>query len=90
MFPKSVSGYRRNTQKGVNDSEKEINGFVEFFKEYPTGNASFEFLAYHEYGKAKWQQCRMQYSMTDSYVEQSILSLYKARFSENNLHVVHT
>jgi len=76
--------------KGVNDSEKEINGYVEFFKKYPTGNASFEFLAYHEYGKAKWQQCRMQYSMTDSYVEQSMLSLYKARFSENNLHVVHT
>lgn len=76
--------------KGVNDSEKDIKGFVEFFRQYPTENANFEFLAYHEYGKAKWLQCGMPYKMTDGFAEPSVLSLYKAIFSENNLSVVHT
>lgn len=76
--------------KGVNNSEKDINGFVEFFTQYPTGNANFEFLAYHEYGKAKWLQCGMPYKMTDSYIDHSVLSLYKTKFNEKNLSVVHT
>jgi pyruvate formate lyase activating enzyme len=76
--------------KGVNDSEKDIKGFVNFFKQHNTENASFEFLAYHEYGKAKWLQCGMTYKMTGAYVEQSILLLYKNIFSENGLSVVHT
>lgn len=76
--------------KGINDTLKDINGFIEFFKQYPTENARFEFLPYHEYGKAKWLECGMTYQMTNSYVEHSILKLYKSLFQSNNLSVVHT
>lgn len=76
--------------KGVNDSSKDIQSFAEFFKQHSTGNACFEFLAYHEYGKAKWMQCGMEYRMIDSFVEQSTLALYKTIFSLNNLSVVQT
>lgn len=37
---------------GVNDTAE---GFAEFLKDYDTSNAVFEFLAYHEFGKDKWQ-----------------------------------
>lgn len=30
-------------------------GFAEFFSQYDCSNADFEFLAYHEFGKDKWQ-----------------------------------
>jgi len=89
LYHKSVL-VRIPVVKGVNDSEKDIRGFVEFFKEHNTANASFEFLPYHEYGKAKWFQCGMEYTMTGSYVEHSILSLYKKIFEENNLSVIYT
>ena len=76
--------------KGVNDSEKDIKGFVKFFKKHNTQNASFEFLPYHEYGKAKWMQCGMEYKMTDAYVDHSVPILYKTIFSKNNLSVIYT
>lgn len=76
--------------KGINDSENDIDGFAKFFKQHPTENARFEFLAYHEYGKAKWLQCGRPYQMTDAFVDLTILSLYKKTFDENCLTVIHT
>ena len=76
--------------KGVNDSEKDIRGFVGFFMQHNTENTNFEFLPYHEYGKEKWQQCGMAYEMSGAYVDHSIILLYKSIFEENNLSVIFT
>lgn len=37
---------------GVNDNPQ---GFADYFREFDTSNADFEFLAYHEFGKDKWK-----------------------------------
>lgn len=76
--------------KGFNDSHDDIINHVNFFKSQKTGNVSFEFLPYHEYGKVKWQQCSMPYLMTDGFVEDKTISLYKKIFTDNNLLVVNT
>ena len=37
---------------GVNDNPQ---GFADYFRQFDTSNADFEFLAYHEFGKDKWK-----------------------------------
>lgn len=37
---------------GINDNPQ---GFVEYFRQFDTSNADFEFLSYHEFGKDKWK-----------------------------------
>jgi len=76
--------------KGFNDLEKDIRNFITFFKQYDTTHTRFEFLAYHEYGKTKWEQCGMSYEMKDAYVDAQTMALYESLFKENNFIVVHT
>lgn len=76
--------------RGFNDSEENINGFISFFKPYVTSHTRFEFLPYHEYGKAKWEQCGMVYKMKDAYVDEVTINLYETLFKKNNLFVMHT
>ncbi|MDF2597058.1 MAG: pflC [Clostridia bacterium] len=76
--------------KGFNDSEEDINGFISFFKPYDTRHTQFEFLPYHEYGKAKWEQCGRVYEMKDAYVDTATINLYETLFKKNNLFVIHT
>lgn len=51
---------------GFNDDPESIRGFLSFFKEIGGGNVSFEVLRYHEYGKKKWAECGMTYTMTEA------------------------
>lgn len=76
--------------KEFNDSENDIMNFVAFFKQYETQNAVFEFLPYHEYGKAKWLQCGMHYNMGDAFIEPETLTKYRKHFINNNLITVET
>lgn len=48
---------------GVNDSEKDMEGFVRFFETLKGDNVSFEILKYHEFGKNKWEECGWTYEM---------------------------
>ena len=76
--------------KGFNDSEEDVERFVEFFSRHPVSCASFEFLPYHVYGKAKWEQCGMAYPLKDAFVDPEIINIYEKVFKENNLSVVRT
>jgi len=76
--------------KGFNDTETDIRSFAAFFRQHPTGNAAFEFLPYHEYGRAKWLQCGMPYTMKDAFVGAETIVLYETIFKENNLSIVHS
>ncbi|WP_122642985.1 glycyl-radical enzyme activating protein [Luxibacter massiliensis] len=50
---------------GINDSKEDIREFLDFFQEIGGGNVTFEILAYHEFGRKKWEQCGFSYQMTD-------------------------
>lgn len=76
--------------KGFNDLENDIRNFAEFFRQLLTENTSFEFLPYHEYGKAKWLQCGMHYTMRDAFVGQETITRYEKLFMENDLKIIHT
>lgn len=76
--------------KGFNALENDARNFAAFFKQYKTTEATFEFLAYHEYGKAKWAKCGMTYSMEDAYIDQETISLFEKIFKENNLLIIRT
>ena len=70
--------------RGVNDMP---DGFVDFFRNYDTSNAVFEFLAYHEYGKDKWQG---NYEIENGFVDAVTIKNFENKFSENGLKTVST
>lgn len=49
---------------GFNDDAESIRGFLTFFEEIGGDNVSFEVLRYHEYGRKKWAECGLTYTMT--------------------------
>lgn len=49
----------------VNDSREDIKAFLDFFREINGENVTFEVLAYHEFGKKKWEECGWEYKMTE-------------------------
>lgn len=59
---------------GVNDSATDQEDFLSFFQDIKGENVTFEVLAYHEFGKKKWQECGWEYTMTE-----------KAKVDEENL-----
>lgn len=75
---------------GFNDNEKYIQEFIEFYKQYDCSNAEFEFLKYHEFGKAKWEQCGFKYEMKDGFVTDKIREKYEQEFRKSGMQVVRT
>ena len=69
---------------GVNDCP---DGFVDFFAEHNTSNAVFEFLAYHEYGKDKWQG---KYEIENGFVNAETIMNFKNKFNGHGLKTVST
>lgn len=68
----------------VNDTPQ---GFVDFFTEYDTSNAVFEFLPYHEFGKDKWT---VEYEISDGFVSDETVKEFEELFVLNDLKVVRT
>lgn len=69
---------------GVNDNP---DGFVEYFKQYDTSNADFEFLAYHEFGKDKWNG---NYAIKDGFVSPEKINEFTDLFNQNGMKTVVT
>lgn len=64
----------------VNDSTEEQEAFLDFFKEIQGDNVTFEVLAYHEFGRKKWEQCGWEYRMTkDAYVKEQTLRTFREK-----------
>lgn len=70
--------------RGVNDNPE---GFVDFLKAYDTSNAVFEFLAYHEYGKDKWQG---KYEIENGFVSKDVIENFTKIFNEYGMKTVST
>ena len=65
---------------GVNTDNP--RGFCEYFSQFNTENTVFEFLAYHEYGKDKWEE---EYKISDGFVKKEKLKEFKDIFAVYNL-----
>jgi pyruvate formate lyase activating enzyme len=76
--------------KGFNDSADDIRNFVAFFQNRKMIHTAFEFLPFHEYGKTKWQQCGLSYSMQDGFVGSETIGEYEKIFTENNFRLART
>lgn len=70
--------------RGINDSPE---GFTDFFKSFDTSNAVFEFLAYHEFGKDKWQG---KYEITDGFLSVGTINKFSELFENNGMKTVVT
>lgn len=68
---------------GVNDSQADRDAFLEFFQEIKGDNVTFEVLAYHEFGRKKWEECGFAYQMDKgAYVKEEILKGFQDAVSE--------
>lgn len=62
-------------------------GFAEYFSQYDTSNAVFEFLCYHEYGKDKWTE---EYKMQNGFVSKEKLNEFIDIFKECGFKIITT
>lgn len=63
------------------------DGFVRYFRQFNTEKADFEFLAYHEFGKDKWQG---KYEMKNAFVSPETMAEFEKNFTENGFKVIKT
>ena len=61
--------------------------FAQYFASQNTENVVFEFLAYHEYGKEKWET---EYLVKDGFVDQATLQKFKDVFNAYGLKTITT
>lgn len=75
---------------GFNDTEEALQGFLAFFGAHPSEGMTLEILPYHEYGKEKWEQCRMEYRVKDGYVSEETVKRFEEAFQVAGISVIHT
>lgn len=63
------------------------DGFVRYFRQFNTEKADFEFLAYHEFGRDKWQG---KYEMKNAFVSPETMAEFENIFTENGFKVIKT
>lgn len=71
-----------------NAEAKIIHRFVAFFQECGTGNARFELLKYHEYGRQKWDSCGLEYTMNKGYISDSLFRSLENIYKKAGLNVI--
>lgn len=69
---------------GVNDDPQ---GFADFFKQFDTSKAVFEFLAYHEFGKDKWKG---EYQIKNGFVTPETIKKFTDLFEKNSMKTIVT
>lgn len=77
---------------GFNDTPADIEGFLNVLLPLHqcNPNLSVEFLSYHEYGKIKWEQCGLPYTMEDAFVQPQTVAAFTKAFREAGIPVVRT
>ena len=73
---------------GFNATKADAEKFAAFFAPLPTTNAQFEFLRYHEYGKAKWEKLGKAYQMQDAFVTEETVKTFEDVFHQNHLKTI--
>lgn len=81
---------------GFNDSESDAENFACYFIQNMdsinrmNGSVQVEFLAYHEFGKAKWEQCGIEYRMPDRRLAPGTVKLFEGVMKEKGIKCVRT
>ena len=71
----------------INGVNAEPEGFADYFSRFNTRNAVFEFLAYHEFGKDKWQT---EYQIKNGFVSPEMIAEFTRIFEESGMKTVST
>jgi len=75
---------------GFNDSPEDIDHFIRKISLLNLQHVSVELLPYHEYGKVKWEQAGMVYTMQNRKIELNKLKIYNEQFVAYNINVIKT
>lgn len=76
---------------GVNDSVLDREAFLAFFQTLRGEHVTFEVLAYHEFGRQKWEQCGLVYEMTDcAHVEDQVVRQFREDMKAAGLQYLNT
>lgn len=71
----------------INGVNADPAGFADYFRQLDTRNAVFEFLAYHEFGKDKWQG---KYQIENGFVPSGVIAEFTRKFESNGMKTVST
>lgn len=71
----------------INHVNTDPEPFAELFGKMNMANAVVEILAYHEYGKCKWTE---EYEITDGFVTDEQIKIFKNRLEKDGIHFIET
>ena len=74
---------------GFNNSEQDARQFAEALSCLRAEHA-VEVLRYHEYGRDKWRQCGMEYTVRDAFVSDETFRQFCAVLQSSGLRLIHT
>ena len=76
---------------GFNDSPGDAAGFAALFEEKIRGpHTKVEFLVYHEFGKAKWEQCGKEYRMPPGRIAPGTVEYFERALQEKGISCIRT
>ena len=75
---------------GFNDRREDAAAFAGALSCLHGDGQCVEVLRYHEYGRDKWKQCGMVYTMHDAFVSDDTFRLFCAVLRDGGLHLVQT
>ncbi len=71
----------------INHVNTDPEPFAELFKKMDMANTVVEILAYHEFGKCKWTE---EYQITDGFVTDEQIKIFKNRLEKDGIHFIET
>lgn len=76
---------------GFNDSEADAVAFAKYFVNHmDVEKTKVEFLAYHEFGKGKWEQCGMEYQMPPVRLKEGTVAYFENIMKQHGIICVRT
>lgn len=77
---------------GFNSDVQDIAGFVDTLTAFTNTGADFtvELLLYHEYGREKWSQCGMEYSINNGWVTAERVNQFRRELDHAGIKTVKT
>ena len=71
----------------INHVNTDPEPFAELFKKMDMANTVVEILPYHEFGKCKWTE---EYQITDGFVTDEQIKIFKKRLEKDGIHFIET
>lgn len=77
--------------EGYNADDRSVDGFIHFLSGLPQNDSlTVELLSYHEYGKTKWKQHGMEYTVENGFITKEKYAAISARFREAGINIIKT